>query len=49
MNTQQIWTALLWFPLNLTYRLAGFEPGPSVPEVVAMSTAPRRQGIGKLF
>jgi hypothetical protein len=26
------------------YTLVGFEPGPSVPEVDAMSTAPHRQG-----
>jgi hypothetical protein len=28
------------------YTLAGFEPGSFVPEANAMSTAPRRQGIG---
>jgi hypothetical protein len=27
-----------------TYTLAGFEPGSSVPEADAMSTAPRHQG-----
>jgi hypothetical protein len=37
-------TELLRFPKNLMFTLAGFEPGSSVPEVDAMSTAPRRQG-----
>jgi hypothetical protein len=36
-------TALLCFPPK-TYPLVGFEPGSSVTEVDAMSTAPRRQG-----
>jgi hypothetical protein len=30
----------------ITYILAGFEPGPSVPEVDAMSDVPRRRGEG---
>jgi hypothetical protein len=36
-------TALLWFPQK-PYTLAGFEPGSSVPEADAVSTAPCRQG-----
>jgi hypothetical protein len=32
------------FPLK-PYTLAGFEPGSSVSEADAMSTAPRRQGF----
>jgi hypothetical protein len=31
------------FPKNLAYTLADIEPGSSVPEADAMSTAPRRQ------
>jgi hypothetical protein len=36
------------FPKKLKYILAGYEPGSSVPEADAMSTAPRRQGM-KVF
>jgi hypothetical protein len=43
-QTMHIHTALLWFPKK-PYTLAGFEPGSFIPEVNAMSTAPRRQGI----
>jgi hypothetical protein len=31
------------------YTMAGFEPGPSVQEADAMSTAPRRQGFEIFF
>jgi hypothetical protein len=37
---------LKWFSKK-TYTLVGFEPGSSVSEADAMSTAPRRQGICK--
>jgi hypothetical protein len=37
-------TALQCFP-NKSCTMAGLEPGPSVPEADAMSTAPRRQGM----
>jgi hypothetical protein len=42
-------TALQCFPKNLTYTLAVFEPGSSVPQADAMTTAPRRQGTDSSF
>jgi hypothetical protein len=35
---------IMFSPKNLIHTLAGFEPWFSVPEVDAMSTAPRRPG-----
>jgi hypothetical protein len=40
--TQLYTTAMLHVSLK-PYTVAGFEPGSSVPEADAMSTAPRRQ------
>jgi hypothetical protein len=37
-------SSIAMFPLQ-PYTLAGFEPGSSVPEADAMSTAPRRRAI----
>jgi hypothetical protein len=36
--------ALLCFRTNLTYTLAGFEPGSSAPEADAFFTTPSRKG-----
>jgi hypothetical protein len=36
-------TALLCFPKNLMYTMAGFEPGSSVYQAGALTNVPRRQ------